>query len=159
MKARLSVKEGAVPKFCKPWIVPLAIHIKITDELDNMVKCGISYSLEWSDCAARIIPILLSDGSVRIGKDFKVTVNPHLNVDSFFQPLTLCQIPQGKFTKIDRKSPHLQMEVEIDSVCALIYPRNYLYLIVWHAVLPRLQPFARKHWFKFLRESITSRSF
>ena len=82
MKARLGVKEGAVPKCCKPQTVPLAMCKKVNDELDNMVKRAILSPIEWSDWAAPIVPILNSDGSVRICGDFKVTVNPHLNVDS-----------------------------------------------------------------------------
>ena len=119
MKARLSVKEGAVPKFCKPRTVPLAMRKKVNDELDNMVKRGILSPIEWSDWAAPIVPILKSDGSVRICGDFKVTVNPHLNVDSYPLPTIdnmLATMAGGsKFTKIDLKTAYLQMEVEDES--------------------------------------------
>ena len=56
-----------------PRTVPLAMHKKVNDELDNMVKRGILSPIEWSDWAAPIAPILKSDGSVRIYGDFKVT--------------------------------------------------------------------------------------
>ena len=59
---------------------------KVNGELDSMVKRGILSSIEWSDWAAPIAPIQKSDGSVRICGDFKVIVNPHLNVNSYPLP-------------------------------------------------------------------------
>ena len=57
--------------------------------------------------------------SVRICGDFKVTVNPHLNVDSYPLPTidTMLATMAGgsKFTKIDLKTAYLQMEVEDDT--------------------------------------------
>ena len=38
MKARLNVNERAVPRFCKPRTVPLAMRKMVNDELENMVK-------------------------------------------------------------------------------------------------------------------------
>ena len=68
-----------------------------------MVKRGVLSPIEWSDWAAPIVRILKSDGSVRICRDFKVTVNPHLNVDSYPLPIIdnmLATMARGsKFTK------------------------------------------------------------
>ena len=111
MKARHSVKEGAVPNFCKTRTVSLAMRKKINDELNNMAKRGILSPMKWSDWAAPMVPILKSDGSVRICGDFKVTVNPHLNVDSYPLPTIDSMLATtgggSKFTKIDLKTAYL----------------------------------------------------
>ena len=135
---------------------------KINDELNNTIKRGILSPIEWSDWASPIVPILRSDGSVRICGDFKVTVKPHINMDSYPVPTIdsmLSTMAGGsKFTKIYLKTAYLQMEVENDcnKLCINI-PKGLS--IVWHTVLPRTQPFSREQWNKSSQELTTSKSF
>ena len=49
MKPRLSVKEGVVQKFCELLTVPLAVRKKVNNELDDIIKPGISSPIEWSN--------------------------------------------------------------------------------------------------------------
>jgi len=67
-----------------------------------------------------IVPVFKGDGSIRICGDFKVTVNPVLNVEHYPQPrredLFACLAGGKSFSKIDLANAYLQMEVEDDSM-------------------------------------------
>lgn len=80
-EASLSVKPDSVPKFVKARPIPFAMRSKVEAELDKLEKDGIISKVDFSDWASPIVPVLKKDGSVRICGDFKVTVNPVLQVD------------------------------------------------------------------------------
>ena len=53
------------------------------DELDRLVEKDILQKIDHSDWAAPIVPVPKSDGSIRICGDYKVTINPSLQVDQY----------------------------------------------------------------------------
>ena len=73
-------------------------------------------SREW---AAPIVVVPKANGSVRTCGDFKVTFNPHLNVDQYplplpedlFTSLEGCRL----FTKLDLSQAYLQLELDEES--------------------------------------------
>ncbi|XP_033733598.1 uncharacterized protein K02A2.6-like [Pecten maximus] len=113
--ARIKVKEGANPKFCKARTVPFALKEKVDAELNRLVEAGILTKVEHSEWATPIVPIPKRDGSVRICGDFKVTVNQVLDVDQYPLPRIddiFATLAGGQhFTKIDLKNAYLQMVV------------------------------------------------
>lgn len=78
--ATFKVRGDVLPKFFKPRPVPFALRDKIAAELDRLQQTGIMEKVECSDWAAQIVQAIKADGSVRICGDFKVTVNPYLEI-------------------------------------------------------------------------------
>ncbi|XP_033729471.1 uncharacterized protein K02A2.6-like [Pecten maximus] len=114
--AQIKVKPGSDSKFCKARTVPYAIKPKVEAELLRLVSTGILKKVETSEWATPIVPIPKKDGSVRICGDFKVTINPVLDVDQYPLPKIediFASLAGGKqFTKLDLKQAYLQMEVK-----------------------------------------------
>ena len=81
-KAKLSVQESSKPRFCRPRPVPFALKEPIEKEICHLEKAKVIEKIPFSECAAPIVPVLKADGKVRICGDYKVTVNPVLDVDS-----------------------------------------------------------------------------
>ena len=79
--AKLSVKPEAKPKFCRARSAPYALKESIEKDLDRLQKLGVLEKVNYSDWATPIVPVPKPDGSVRLCGDFKVTVNPVLQVD------------------------------------------------------------------------------
>ena len=80
VKTKLHLKEGSVPKFCKPRSVPFALREAIERDLDRLEGIGVLEKVNHSQWAS---PIIKSDNSIRICEDYKVTINSLLNVDQF----------------------------------------------------------------------------
>ena len=116
IKAKLSVNKDAKPRFHKARSVPFSLRPKVEAELDRLKDEGIITGVEWSDWATPIVPVVKRDGSVRICGDFKVSINPELQVDQYPLPKVedvFATLAGGeKFSKIDLKSSYLQMEME-----------------------------------------------
>ena len=74
------MKKNASPQNFKPRPVPYALREKVENELKCLVKEGVIKKVESSDRATPIVPVLKPDGTVRICGDFKVTINPYLDV-------------------------------------------------------------------------------
>ena len=85
-RAHLHLKEGAHPKFCRPRAIPFAIKECKGRELDRLEETGIVIKENYSEWAAPIVPVPKQDGFIRMCGDFKVTINPFLNVDSVPSP-------------------------------------------------------------------------
>lgn len=81
IRAQINLKAHTQPVFLRSRIQPFQIKSKVEDELDRMVQAGILKSVNTSRCAAPIVLVLKSDGSVRICGDFSVTVNPCILID------------------------------------------------------------------------------
>ena len=82
MEAKLHniMKEGAVPKFCKPRPVPFSLKPAVDRELQRMEDESIIERVEFSDWATPLVCTPKTDCTVRVCGDNKVTVNPCLNV-------------------------------------------------------------------------------
>ena len=77
-KFKLTLKEGAKPVYCKARPVPYALRDKIENELCRLEKNGIIKPVTTSEWATPIVPVLKSNGQIRICGDFKITLNPWL---------------------------------------------------------------------------------
>jgi len=84
--ANLKLKENATPQFFKPRPVPFALKEKIAEELKRLERLGVLKKVEFSDWPTPIVPVPKPDGSVRICGDYKVTINPVLDVPVYPMP-------------------------------------------------------------------------
>ena len=119
VKAQLFVKPEAIPKFYKPRPVPHAIKGAIEQELDRLENMGVLEKVRFSNWAAPIVPVVKSDGGVRICGDYKVTVNSTLEVDQHPLPnpeeLFVALSGGEKFTKLDLSRAYQQILLEENS--------------------------------------------
>lgn len=112
-KAHLSVKENTTPVFHRPRPIPFAIRKAVEDELTSLVDAGILEKVDHSEWAAPIVPVPKRDGRFRICGDYKVTINPHLEVDQhpLPKPEELFSALAGgiQFTKLDLAQAYQQI--------------------------------------------------
>ncbi len=116
VKAHLYVKPDAKPKFYRPRPIPLALKTKIEADLDRMEKLEIIEKVDTSEWASPTVPVMKADGSVRHCGDYKVTINPHLDVNQhpLPKPDELFAMLNGgqHFTKLDLSEAYLQVELD-----------------------------------------------
>lgn len=84
--AKLYVREGAVPVFCRPRPLPYSLRGRVDEELDSMLRAGIIEPVETSEWATPLVPVRRADGGLRICADYKVTLNPVLLIDKYPLP-------------------------------------------------------------------------
>ena len=100
----MSVDEYARPKFFKSRPVPLATKAAMERELDRLESKGVLEKVYFSDWAAPVV-VVLKDSQVQLCGDYKITVNPILDIDQY--PLSLSNelfatLAEGTFfTKLD----------------------------------------------------------
>ena len=115
-KATLSLKSGAEPRFHRPRPVPFALKEAVGRELDRLEELGVLERVSYSRWAAPIVPVPKKDGQIRLCGDFKVTVNPMLEVDQYPLPkpddLFATLAGGHKFTKLDLKQAYQQMPLD-----------------------------------------------
>ena len=118
-RAHLSLREGSSPRFCRPRPVPFAIKEAVGKELDRLESAGILHKVDHSDWAAPIVPVPKKDGTIRVCGDYKVSVNPMLQVDQYPLPNPnelMASLANGKlFTKLDLTSAYQQMLLDKES--------------------------------------------
>ena len=119
VRAHLSLREGACPRFCRPRPVPFAIKEAVGRELDRLEAAGILHKVDHSDWAAPIVPVPKKDGTIRVCEDFKFTINPMLQVDQYPLPNSndlMANLAGGKhFTKLDLTAAYQQMLLDDES--------------------------------------------
>ncbi len=118
-EASLSVKPGCKPRFHKARPVPFALKPAIERELDRLEEAGIIQKVAHSQWAAPIVPVPKGDGKIRLCGDYKVTVNPELDIDQYPLPKPdelFAKLAGGrKFSKIDLTNAYQQMKLEESS--------------------------------------------
>ena len=116
--AKLNVKPNATPKFCRARAAPYALRDVIEKDINRLQKLGVLEKVQYSDWATPVVPVPKPDGSVRLCGDFKITINPMLQVDQhpLPKPQDLLTILAGgkKFSKIDLSQAYQQMILEPD---------------------------------------------
>ena len=113
VQARLVVRPDANPRFYKPRAIPYALRGAIERDLERLENLGVIEKINHSDWAAPIVPVPKSDSSIRICGDYKVTVNPVLQVDQYPVPKPedlFSTLAGGKtFSKLDLSHAYQQV--------------------------------------------------
>ena len=84
--AKIYLKPGAQPHFCKARFIPHTLRPRVEQELKRLECTGVIEPVEFSEWAAPIVPIVKRDGSVRICGDYKLTVNRAARLDTYPAP-------------------------------------------------------------------------
>ena len=99
--------------------MPFSLKPLVEDELKKLEGEGIISPVQYSKWAAPIVPLVKSNGRVRICGDFKVTVNQVIEADSYPLPRVeelFAALAGGKyFSKLDMSQAYLQLELEEES--------------------------------------------
>ena len=92
---------------------------RIEEDFKRLEQLGVIEQFSHSDWATSIVPVIKSTGAVHICGDFKVTVNPNLEVDKYPLPMPedLFTSLQGgqRFSTLDFKDAYLQMSLDEES--------------------------------------------
>ena len=119
MEAKIYVDEKATPRYFKARPVPYALKKGVEDELERLEKEGIISPVEFSEWAAPIVPVMKTNGDVRICGDYKCTVNQVSKPENYPIPKTedlLATLGGGKkFTKLDMSQAYQQLKLDEDS--------------------------------------------
>ena len=101
-----------MPPFLKTCPVPHSLNTKVIKELQYLQDLWVITPVEHSDWAAPIVPIVKADWSIRLCRDYKVTVNPALISDTYPLPrvadLFTALSGDNIFTKLDLSQAYLQ---------------------------------------------------
>ena len=142
-KVKLLVQPDARPKFFKPCSVPIAIKPAIDQELECLENAGILRKVSSSDWAAPIVPVPKRDGKFRICGDYKVTVNPHLDIEQYPLPkpqdLFVSLAGGQKFTNLDlynRRTCHSSWKKIHNNI--LLLTSSWSFPLYWVAFWNRL---------------------
>ncbi|XP_013168951.1 PREDICTED: uncharacterized protein K02A2.6-like, partial [Papilio xuthus] len=107
------------PVYVRARPLPLALRARLERELARLEADGAIYRVEYSDYGTPIVPVVKSNGDIRICGDYKTTINPKLKRD--FYPLPrieelFASLRGGeKFTKIDLRHAYEQCLLSEDS--------------------------------------------
>ena len=117
--AKIHVDPSAQPRLCKPRTVPYALKGKVKQELEQLESTGIISPVQFADWAALIIPVVKTDGTIRVCGDYKVTVKQAAKVDTSPLPRIedlLASLGRGKlFTKLDLAHAYQQIPLNEES--------------------------------------------
>ncbi|KAF0708423.1 Reverse transcriptase domain-containing protein [Aphis craccivora] len=118
-KFKIRLKDDATPIFYKPRQILFAFKDKVEEQLCRLEKLGVISQVESSEWGSPLVPILKSDGKIRLCADYKVTVNkfvqdvkyPLPRIEEMFQ-----KVSKGKeFSKIDLSEAYNQLELDEES--------------------------------------------
>ena len=80
--ATIHVDPTATPIFHKARPVPYALREKIELDLERLERAGTIQQVQYSEWATPIVPVLKTDGIVRVCGDYKLTVNKVSKLDA-----------------------------------------------------------------------------
>ena len=115
IEAKVVLEDDCTPKFYRPRPVAYALREKVEQELDRLQRAGVISPVDSCEWATPIVPVVKKSGDIRICGDFKVTINPVLNVETYPLPKIediFSQLAGGtSFSKLDLAHAYQQMKV------------------------------------------------
>ena len=118
-EAKITLSAEAQPRFHRPRAVPYALQEKVEKELERLQQERVLQPVESSEWAAPIVVVRKGDGSVRICGDYKVTINPFLELNAYPMPNPqdlFATLAGGKFfSRLDMKQAYQQMRIHPES--------------------------------------------
>lgn len=120
-KAKVHLKENAVPVFAKPYGLPIRFEDRVKKELNKLVLEGVLTPTTSSRFASPMVVVEKADKkNIRICIDCKRTLNPQVINESFYplpgQDSIFARMSTAKyFCVIDLKKAYLQLELSEES--------------------------------------------
>ncbi|XP_063635189.1 uncharacterized protein K02A2.6-like [Cydia splendana] len=112
----LRVRPDAHPVFLRARPLAYALREPVERELERLERDGVITPVETSEWATPIVPVVKSDGTIRICGDYKISLNKHLDVDRFPLPRVedlFTKLHGGqKFSKIDLSQAYAQLVLD-----------------------------------------------
>ena len=112
----LSIDNSVAPKYCKARPVPYTLREKVDAELKRLEEENIITAVSFSEWAAATVPVVKSNGSIRLCGDYKLTVNRALNLDTYPIPRLedlLSSLAGAKiFSKLDMSQAYAQLRID-----------------------------------------------
>ena len=119
VEAKIHIDRDERPRFFKARQVPFAVRGKVKEELEHLQSLGVIQPVQFSDWAAPVVPVMKSDGRVRLCGDYKITVNRVAKIDKYPIPRIeelFASLAGGKaFTKLDLSHAYLQIPLDVES--------------------------------------------
>ena len=114
--ATIHVPPQSQPKFYKARPLPYALKEKVEKELERLQAAGVISPIQFSDWAAPIVPVVKTDGNIRICGDYSVTVNTVSKLDNYPLPRVDDLFTGGVlFSKLDLTQAYQQLPLSEDS--------------------------------------------
>ena len=115
VEAEIHLKPGAKPIFCRARTVPYALRAAVEAEIDRLVAAGIYTPTSTSEWATPVVPIVKSNGNIRLVGDYSVTVNKEIipeeypipNIEDILVDFSDCEL----FSKFDLREAYMHMKV------------------------------------------------
>nr|XP_034837060.1 uncharacterized protein K02A2.6-like [Maniola hyperantus] len=99
--------------------VPLALRERVERELERLERDGTIYRVDHSDFGTPIVPVIKTNGDIRICGDYKITINPKLKRDYYPLPRIdelFANLSNGdEYSKIDLRHAYEQVLLEESS--------------------------------------------
>eukprot|EP00731_Ephydatia_muelleri_P018903 Em0011g943a len=86
MELKQEQKAEMEERFVKARPVPYTMRPKLEKELEKLQQIGVLSPVTWSEWATPIVAVQKPDGGVRLCGDYKVTVNPEIQVERYPLP-------------------------------------------------------------------------
>lgn len=119
VEVKLNMKPESIPIFMKARPVPFAIRSKLEEEIYRLQSLGIIEPVTYSEYASPIVPVLRSDGKIRLCADYSSTLNKQLLVEKYPLPRVeelFSKLHNGvHFTKLDLSGAYNQLRLHEDS--------------------------------------------
>ena len=94
-KAKIDIDPTATPIFHKARPVPYTLREKIERDLERLERARTIEPVQYSEWGTPIVPVMKSDGTVRVCGDYKLTVNKVSKLDDYPIPKL-----DGQYTKL-----------------------------------------------------------
>ena len=122
-EARITLTAEANPRFHRSRPVPYALQEKVNQELDRMQCEGVIRPVEKSDWATPVVVIRKGEGTVRLCGDYKVTINPYLDMGGYPMPN-----PQDLLATLagGRRFPLMDLKQAYQQMCVASGSQHYL---------------------------------
>ena len=102
-----------MPKFNCPRPTAIAIKSVIEEELDHQEKLGILEKIDTAEWSAPVVPVIKPTGAIQLCGNYKVSINPHLQVNKYPLPhpdeIFTALNGGKKYTKLDLSEAYLQI--------------------------------------------------
>ena len=84
--ATIHVDPVHTPRFYRACPVPNSLPSKVEQEISRLEEQGVMDPVQFSECAAPVVPVIKKDGTVRLCGDYKLTVNTVAKPDTYPLP-------------------------------------------------------------------------